>query len=280
MGNKLLQFMVIVCFASLAACESTSQSEIPTITPAAHFTQTIGVPYMAGQRMDIYAPSEPGSYPVVIVFHGSETRPSSFRSLAVELANNGIVAFAPRWHSTPPPADNYLRGWEDAACAVRWVRENAAVYSGNPSRIIIVGHSAGGAVGSAVTLGGDYSPNDCLVNEDISTLADGFVGLDGAYHILNHIPDETKSEVPDDLERLIDPFYQVKAQPFREDLKFVLFVSNHSELRVYAQDFHSALQSAGYSSELIQFDDLTHNSIIAGSNEEIVNTIVELAYDW
>ena len=133
---------------------------------------------------------------------------------------------------------------------------------------------------AGVDLGGDYSRNDCLANEDISTLADGFVGLDGAYQILNHIPDETKSEVPDDLERLIDPFYQVKAQPFREDIKFALFVSNHQALREYAKDFHLALQSAGYPSELIQYDDINHNGIVAGSNEEIVNTIVELAYDW
>jgi acetyl esterase/lipase len=230
--------------------------------------------------MDIYAPSDPGEYPVVIAFHGGSTVQKSFRSLGVALADNGIVTFAVGWHSAPPPADDFLWGWEDAACAVRWVRKNAAAYGGNPSRIIVVGHSAGGAAGAVVTLGGDDFQNHCLGGENISALADGFVGLDGAYHILNYIPDETKSKVPEEIERLIDPFYQVNTQPFRKDVKFILLVSNHEVLRISAEDFHSVLQSAGYPSELIMFDDINHNGIVGGSNEEIVNAIVELAYDW
>lgn len=230
--------------------------------------------------MDIYAPGQPGNYPVVIGFHGSDFHRSSFDALAKQLAKKGVVTFAASWHSKPPPAESFLWGWEDAACAVRWVRENAAAYGGNPSRIIIVGHSAGGAVGAAITLGGDDFHNHCLVEEDGSALADGFVGLDGAYYILNYIPDETKSEVPDEIKELIDPFYQLSAQPLREDVKFISFVGNHEELRTDASDFHEALQSAGYSSELMLFDDISHVSILTVPKEEIVDAIVELAYDW
>lgn len=160
------------------------------------------------------------------------------------------------------------------------MRENAAIYGGNPSRIIIVGHSAGGAVGAAITLGGDDFRDDCLVEETGSALADGFVGLDGAYHILNHVPEATKSRVSDEIEALIDPFYQINAHPVREDVKFILFVGYEKQLRNSANDFHEALQSAGCASEIMLFDDIGHRDILEVPNEEIVNAIVELAYDW
>ena len=280
MKNKLLLFVIGICLVALAACDSAGQSEVPTSTPAPAYTRIKDVDYKAGQKMDIYAPPQPGNYPVVIGFHGSDLPRSSFDALAKELAKKGVVTFAAGWHSKPLPADSFLWGWEDAACAVRWVRENAAVYGGDPSRIIIVGHSAGGAVGAAITLGGDDFHNHCLVEEDGSALADGFVGLDGAFSILNHVPEGTKSQVPDEIEVLIDPFYQVSAQPLREEVKFILFVGYMEELRMYASDFHEALQSAGYSSEIMLFDDVGHVNILKVPKEEIVDAIVELAYDY
>lgn len=284
MKNKLLLFVIGICLVALAACDSAGQSELPTPTPAPAYTRIKDVDYKAGQKMDIYAPAQPGNYPVVIGFHGGNVPRSSFNELAIELAKNGVVTFAAGWHSTPPPADSFLRGWEDAACAVRWVREYAAEYGGDPSRIIIVGHSAGGAVGAAVTLGGDDFHNNCLVDETGSALADGFVGLDGAYYILDHVPEGTKSQVPDEIEELIDPFYQVSAQPVRTDVKFILFVGDvyaggEEELITYAHDFNDALQSAGYTSEVIQLEDVGHGTILYAPQEEIVNAIVDLAYD-
>jgi acetyl esterase/lipase len=273
----LLIIFLSACTGTQPVAQATETAAPATSTPG--YALTKAVPYKEGLKMDIYAPSQPGSYPIVIGFHGGVATRNTFGALAKELAQNGIVTFVPDWHSTSSLADAFLRGWEDAACAVRWVRENAATYGGDPSRIIIVGHSAGGAVGASISLGGDDFRNHCLVEEDGTALADGFVGLDGTYHFLNHVPEVAKSNVADEIEVLIDPFYHVNAQPLRKDVRFILFVSYEEELRSYASDFHKALLSAGYSSELTLFDDIGHMPILLSPNEQIVSAIVALAYD-
>src|SRR5690606_4745815 len=44
----------------------------------------------------------------------------------------------------------------DCARAVKWVKENAADFGGDPSRITISGHSAGGHLGALITLDKSY----------------------------------------------------------------------------------------------------------------------------
>jgi acetyl esterase/lipase len=81
----------------------------------------------------------------VIVVHGGGWRSgerSDFPSWNVWLADKGYVVFDIDYRLSPPPS------WRDApsdvACAVGWVKENAARYGVDPERVALMGRSAGG----------------------------------------------------------------------------------------------------------------------------------------
>jgi len=83
--------------------------------------------------------------PAVIVVHGGGWRSgerSEFPSWDAWLAEEGYVVFDIDYRLSPPPS------WRDApsdvACAVGWVKENAARYGVDPARVALMGRSAGG----------------------------------------------------------------------------------------------------------------------------------------
>jgi acetyl esterase/lipase len=83
--------------------------------------------------------------PAVIVVHGGGWRSgerSDFPSWDAWLADEGYVVFDIDYRLSPPPS------WRDApsdvACAVGWVKENAARYGVDPERVVLMGRSAGG----------------------------------------------------------------------------------------------------------------------------------------
>jgi acetyl esterase len=83
--------------------------------------------------------------PAVIVVHGGGWRSgerSDFPSWNAWLADTGYVVFDIDYRLSPPPS------WQDApadvACAVGWVKENAARYGVDPERVALLGRSAGG----------------------------------------------------------------------------------------------------------------------------------------
>ncbi len=83
--------------------------------------------------------------PAVIVVHGGGWRSgerSEFPSWDAWLADKGYVVFDIDYRLSPPPS------WQDApadvACAVGWVKENAARYGVDPKRVALMGRSAGG----------------------------------------------------------------------------------------------------------------------------------------
>jgi acetyl esterase/lipase len=83
--------------------------------------------------------------PAVIVVHGGGWRSgerSDFPSWDAWLADEGYVVFDIDYRLAPPPS------WQDApadvACAVGWVKKNAARYGVDPGRVALMGRSAGG----------------------------------------------------------------------------------------------------------------------------------------
>ena len=83
--------------------------------------------------------------PAVIVVHGGAWHSgerSDFPSWDAWLADKGYVVFDIDYRLSPPPS------WQDApadvACALGWVKENAARYGVDPERVALMGRSAGG----------------------------------------------------------------------------------------------------------------------------------------
>jgi acetyl esterase/lipase len=119
--------------------------------------------------------------PAVIVLHGGGWRSgerSDFPSWNAWLTDTGYVVFDIDYRLSPPPS------WQDApadvACAVAWVKENAARYGVDPERIALLGRSAGGhlALLTAYTEGSVAPTPGC----DAHTVQDSRVAAVAAFY--------------------------------------------------------------------------------------------------
>jgi acetyl esterase/lipase len=69
---------------------------------------------------------------------------------------------------------------QDAAEAVAWTRDHAARYGGDPNRLFLMGHSAGGQIATLLALDGSYLRAEGVDPRHIA----GVVGLAGPYDFL------------------------------------------------------------------------------------------------
>ncbi|MGZ8310466.1 MAG: alpha/beta hydrolase [Allosphingosinicella sp.] len=106
-----------------------------------------------GQRLDIYAPPGADKLPILLFFHGGAwisghlgwlrfMAPIVTALPAVFVAGSYRLAPRCRW---PGP-------YEDVGQALRFVVDHAESWGGDPHRIVIGGHSAGGHLASLLTL--------------------------------------------------------------------------------------------------------------------------------
>lgn len=119
-----------------------------------------GVPYRAGNEdayvmqkclLDIYYPVGKSNVPVVVWFHGGGLTVGD-RELPHELKEQGlcIVGVSYRLCAGNKNPDAINAGIttddsvDDAAAAVAWVMKNIERYGGDPDKIYLAGHSAGG----------------------------------------------------------------------------------------------------------------------------------------
>lgn len=105
------------------------------------------------QRLDVFvseATRARGSADVVLFVHGGAflRGSKSFNGLIYDnvarwFARRGCVALNVEYRLAP--AAPYPAGAEDVAAALAWVQAHIGAYGGNPQRVFLVGHSAGGA---------------------------------------------------------------------------------------------------------------------------------------
>ena len=97
------------------------------------------------QTLDVYTPSRMAApAPVAIFFYGGgweRGRKWDYGWVAQALANRGYLVVLPDYRLSPDV--RFPAFLEDAAQSVRWAMDHAAAYGGDPSRIVLLGHSAG-----------------------------------------------------------------------------------------------------------------------------------------
>jgi acetyl esterase/lipase len=126
-----------------------------------------GIPYKSASvpgfnpeknRLDVYRPNgqRTQAAPVVVFIHGGNWNSGSkniYWFIGRRLAKQGIVAVIPSYRLSPEVQVPAMAN--DCAEAVLWVRNHIADYGGDPNRIYVMGHSAGG--GLAALLATDNS---------------------------------------------------------------------------------------------------------------------------
>jgi acetyl esterase/lipase len=146
---------------------------------------TSDIAYKPGARggLDIYTPTFAAPRrPVVVFIYGGnwETgEKAMYRFVGSALAASGLIAVIPDYRVFPEV--RFPSFIEDAAAAVRWARDHAAEYGGDPTRIVLMGHSAGAQIAAMLTFDRHYL---AAVNLDPRRDVKGLVGLAGPYDFL------------------------------------------------------------------------------------------------
>ena len=132
------------------------------------------------QRLDVYAPeNRPGAVrPVIVYFYGGSWQAgqrTDARGIARALAARGVVTVTPDYRVYP---ETIFPGFvDDAAAAVRWTRDHASQYGGDPRRIIVMGHSAGAHIAALLATDPRYLAAHGMSKASLA----GMIGLAGPY---------------------------------------------------------------------------------------------------
>ena len=115
-------------------------------TAGARVTRGILFAAPAGVRLtlDVYRPAASGRYPIVVQIYGGAWQrgaPADDAGFASYLAAHGYVVFAIDYRHAP------MWRWpsqiEDVRSGLDWVRRHAGEHDGDPSRLALIGRSAG-----------------------------------------------------------------------------------------------------------------------------------------
>lgn len=134
--------LAVALLALLTGC--TAGRLLATLTPGPGVRADLVYDTRHDLRLDVYTPAQARSAPVVIFFYGgrwSGGRREGYRFVGKALARRGWVTVVPDYRLYPRV--RYPQFLDDCARAVRWVREHAAEFAGDPERIVLMGHSAG-----------------------------------------------------------------------------------------------------------------------------------------
>lgn len=102
---------------------------------------------MLAQKLDVWAPSGEGRFPIAIVVHGGgwvggDKRIEWVQPLFPLLQQANFTIFTINYRLTPQSP--YPAMIQDLEAAIKWVRKNAKKYKGDKDRIALIGESAGG----------------------------------------------------------------------------------------------------------------------------------------
>ena len=136
------------------------------------------------QRLDVYAPNRTPAdarLPVIVYFYGgswASGEKDDYQFLGQALASRGFVVAIPNYRLVPGVV--FPAFVNDGALALKWVSENIGALGGDPSRIVLVGHSAGAYNAVMLALDRRY-----LVGAGVDAHAiRGFAGMAGPYDFL------------------------------------------------------------------------------------------------
>ncbi|UHG89263.1 alpha/beta hydrolase [Spirosoma oryzicola] len=153
-------------------------------------------------QLDVYAPTDKVvlGRPVVVFIHGgnwNSGRKSLYAFIGRRLAKQGVVAVVINYRLSPDV--EVPEQADDCARAVRWAAQHISEYGGDPGRIFVMGHSAGGGLAALLATDDAYFTKLGLDRNPIKgAILDDPAGLD-MYDYLQ------KMEYPDD-EKYLIPF--------------------------------------------------------------------------
>lgn len=228
----------------------------PAPTPA-KVERIPDLPYSNGdpkQKLDVYRPRDSKKAPVLFFVHGGYWRGgdrSQYVRFGERFASEDVVTVIPSYRLQP--ANPHPAQIDDVAAAFEWTFKNIAKYGGDPGRIYIAGHSAGGHLVALLA-----TDSRLLAKHDLSSKnIKGVVSISGVFDVRglkdNFGPDLTVREQA-------SPVFHV-----RGDLPpFVLAWAqwDYPTLPDQAKQFNTMLTASGVDSKVLYVPGEDHVSEI------------------
>jgi acetyl esterase/lipase len=142
----------------------------------------------AGSRnqLDIYFPEQDGRSKDVLVFiHGGSWRTgkkNTYWWLGRNFASKNVVEVNINYRLAP--GHQYDQMAADAAAAIKWVKNNVSRFGGNPDRIFVMGHSAGGHLAALINSDPRFFNDQGIDNPIRGIILNDSFGLDMHEYLL------------------------------------------------------------------------------------------------
>ena len=204
--------------------------------------------------LDVYAPKHSG-FATIVWFHGGGLT-SGNKELPEGIKGKGIAVVSPNYSFYP---DVKVPGYiDDAAAAVAWVFKNIESFGGDPDKIFISGHSAGGYLASMVGLDISYLQKYGVNANQIA----GLIPFSG--HTITHFTVRQEYGMPGE-QPLIDqyaPLFHVRA-----DAPPLLLITGDREMEMLGRYEENAfmmrmMKVAGHTNtRLMELDGYGHGMV-------------------
>src|SRR3954468_11764842 len=170
----------LLAIGLLAACSGSGPQTLQRV----HSTEQ----YVPGVDGRLFLPARsPRPTTLVVLLPGGGWRTADaagLRPLADRLAGDGLTA-ATASYRTASDGAHYPRDAEDAACAVAWAAQRARQAGFRPTRVVVVGHSAGAHLAALVALVPTRLRGTCPYPR---VAVSAFAGFAGPYDIARFRP--------------------------------------------------------------------------------------------
>ncbi len=170
---------------ALAACAPLATLNVLAAGDNSHSRENdVAYGPLPRQRLDIYRPAAmapAGGWPVVVFFYGGSWNSGAraqYGFVGTALASRGILALVADYRLYPEV--RYPDFLADSAQALAWGLSHAAEQGGNPQRVFVMGHSAGGYNAAMLALDARWLTATGHTPRELA----GFIGLAGPYDFL------------------------------------------------------------------------------------------------
>ncbi len=239
------------------------------------------LPYFEGfgadprrNALDLYRLRGAEAAPVLLFVHGggwTSGDKGTYGYLGNAFASQGYVTVIPNYRLSPEVQHPvHVR---DVARAVAWTYNRIADYGGDPERIVLMGHSAGGHLVALLALDDRY-----LREQGLSPrILDGVIPISGVYD-LNAVPGfaEVFGNDPERRRDASPLTYAREGDP--PPFPFLILYAQYDipTLGHQAQVFYRALLAQGADADLSEVPDRDHGSIVAflGRREDPATQLV------
>ena len=184
---KILQTTFLSCIVLflLTGCASKKYIDISYGAPV---KATIPAP-----KLNVFVPRHPKAtkLPVLLFIHGGNWNTgnkNTYVLLGRNFAKKGVITIIPDY--TLSPFANYDGQATQIAAAIQWAKAHAQQYGGDPQRIYITGHSAGGHLAALAVMNPKYGIDSKII---AGIILNDAAGLD-----MQHYLDENPPTKEDD----------------------------------------------------------------------------------